>query len=57
MAIGALVSTGQPEVLKHLAGDIFNLWLDVLGEMKEALEQSEDSKYVFLNCSKLAYSK
>lgn len=57
MAIGALVSTGQPEVLKHLAGDIFNLWLDVLGEMKEALEQSEDSKYVFLNCSNLAYSK
>ncbi|KAG2013512.1 ran binding protein 11 [Coprinopsis cinerea AmutBmut pab1-1] len=38
MGISALVSTGHPEVLKRLSGEIFNLWLDVFGEIKETLE-------------------
>lgn len=37
MGIAALVATGRPEVLQRLSGEIFNLWLDVFGEMKEAL--------------------
>ncbi|KAF9476494.1 ARM repeat-containing protein [Pholiota conissans] len=39
MGIAALVSTAQPEVLKRLPGEIFNMWLDVFGELKEAEEQ------------------
>lgn len=35
MGIATLVSTGRPEVLKRLSGEIFNLWLDVFGEIKE----------------------
>lgn len=37
MGIASLVATGRVEVLLRLKGEIFNLWLDVLGEMKEAL--------------------
>lgn len=45
MGMGRLVASGRPEVLERLPGEIFNLWLDVLGEMKEALEtDSEDEK-------------
>lgn len=44
MAMGCLVSTGRPEILKRLAGETFNLWLDVLGEMKEALTTSDHEK-------------
>ena len=36
MGIAALVATGRPEVLERLPGEIFNLWLDVFGEIKEA---------------------
>ncbi|KAF9268117.1 ARM repeat-containing protein [Marasmius fiardii PR-910] len=36
MGITALVSTGRPDVLERVPGDIFNLWLDVFGEIKEA---------------------
>lgn len=43
MGIASLVSTGRPEVLERLSGEIFNIWLDVFGEVKEALEQAEDS--------------
>lgn len=35
MGIATLVSTGRPEVLQRLPGEIFNLWLDVFGEIKE----------------------
>lgn len=43
MGIANLVATGRPEVLERLTGEIFNLWLDVFGEIKEALaELSED---------------
>ncbi|KAL5527437.1 hypothetical protein ACEPAG_6228 [Sanghuangporus baumii] len=38
MGIACLVSGCKPEVLDRLDGEIFNLWLDVFGEMKEALE-------------------
>ncbi|KAH8118388.1 ARM repeat-containing protein [Phellopilus nigrolimitatus] len=37
MGIACLVATGRAEVLERLTGEIFNLWLDVFGEMKEAL--------------------
>jgi hypothetical protein len=36
MGIASLVSTGRPEVLRRLPTEIFNIWLDVFGEIKEA---------------------
>ncbi|KAK7054202.1 importin N-terminal domain-containing protein [Favolaschia claudopus] len=36
MGIAALVSTARPDVLDRLGGDIFNIWTDVLLEVKEA---------------------
>jgi hypothetical protein len=36
MGIAAFLSTGNNEVLKRLPTEIFNLWLDVFGEVKEA---------------------
>ncbi|KAF9534185.1 armadillo-type protein [Crepidotus variabilis] len=36
-----LVSTGHPEILKKLSTEIFNLWLDVFGELREAQERHE----------------
>ncbi|KAJ7590824.1 armadillo-type protein [Mycena floridula] len=36
MGMAALVSTGRPEVLERLSGEIFNMWMDVFGEIKEA---------------------
>ncbi|KAL0067569.1 hypothetical protein AAF712_005284 [Marasmius tenuissimus] len=36
MGIAALVSTGRPDVLHRVPTEIFNLWLDVFGEIKEA---------------------
>lgn len=45
MGMACLVSTGRPEVLERFGGEISNLWLDVFGEMKEALaEISEGSQ-------------
>lgn len=44
MAMASLVATGRPEILKRLSGETFNLWLDVLGEMKEALNSSDYEK-------------
>jgi hypothetical protein len=38
MGIAALVSTGRLEVLKRMSSEIFNLWLDVFGEIKESTE-------------------
>lgn len=40
MGIAVLVSTGRPEALKRLSGETFNIWLDVLGELKEVMEPS-----------------
>ena len=40
MGIASLVSTGRPEVLQRLPGEIFNLWLDVFGELREAEDQA-----------------
>ncbi|KZT19271.1 ARM repeat-containing protein [Neolentinus lepideus HHB14362 ss-1] len=42
MGIANLISTGRPEVLERLPDEIFNLWLDVFGEIKEAQEQASD---------------
>ncbi|KAJ8523493.1 hypothetical protein ONZ45_g125 [Pleurotus djamor] len=42
MGIAALVANGHAEVLKRLTGDIFNIWLDVLGELKEADTDFDD---------------
>lgn len=36
MGIAALVSTGRHEILERLASEIFNLWIDVFYEIKEA---------------------
>ena len=40
MGIASLVSTAQPEVLQRLPGEIFNLWLDVFGELQEVEDQA-----------------
>jgi len=37
MGIASWVSTGRPEVLGRLTTEVFNIWLDVFGELKEAL--------------------
>ncbi|KAG6821587.1 hypothetical protein H0H93_000096 [Arthromyces matolae] len=43
MGVAALVSTAHPEVLKKLPVEIFNLWIDVFYEIKEAhVENSEN---------------
>lgn len=44
MGIASLVSTGRPEVLQRLHGEIFNLWLDVFGEIKEAHTDSSSQQ-------------
>jgi len=45
VAIGmaSLVSTGRSEVLDRLPNEIFNMWTDVLYEIKESQNLSEDS--------------
>lgn len=40
MGIASLVSTARSEVLQRLPGEIFNLWLDVFGELREAEDQA-----------------
>jgi hypothetical protein len=42
MAMADLIATGQPVVLKRLPTEIFNLWLDVFGEVREAKNLSEE---------------
>jgi hypothetical protein len=44
LATAALVSTARPEILQKLSTDIFNLWLDVFGELKEAQERLEQAE-------------
>jgi len=41
MGIASFLSTGKMEVLARLPGEIFNLWLDVFGETKEAQNLSD----------------
>ncbi|KAG5716692.1 Importin-11 [Termitomyces sp. T112] len=45
MGVAALVSTAHPEVLKRLPVEIFNLWVDVFYEIKEAqvVDDSDDN--------------
>ncbi|KAI0796611.1 ARM repeat-containing protein [Abortiporus biennis] len=42
MGIASLVSTGRPDVLDRLSTEICNMWLDVFGEIKEALERAKE---------------
>lgn len=46
MGIASLVSTGRPEVLQRLPIEIFNLWIDVFYEIKEArlATENDDSR-------------
>lgn len=48
MGIASWASTGRHEVLDRLYSEVFNLWLDVFGELKEALadESPEESRFV-----------
>nr|GAT59975.1 predicted protein [Mycena chlorophos] len=49
MGIAALVSTARPDALGRLHGDIFNMWTDVLLELKEAqqapTEDGDDNQF------------
>ena len=49
MGVSCLVSTGKHEVLDRFAFEIANIWLDVLGEIKEQEEREEDERCVLLN--------
>lgn len=42
LGIASLVSTARPEVLQRLSGEIFNMWLDVFGELKESQERAAE---------------
>jgi hypothetical protein len=42
MGAACMVATGQDEILKRLPSEIFNLWLDCFGEIREA--QNEDAE-------------
>jgi len=46
MGISCLVSTGKHEVLDRFGFEIANIWLDVLGEIKEQENQKEDDRCV-----------
>ncbi|KAG6833896.1 hypothetical protein H0H87_007907 [Tephrocybe sp. NHM501043] len=42
MGVAAMVSTARPDVLKRLPVEIFNMWIDVFYEIKEANVVNED---------------
>jgi hypothetical protein len=42
LGIAALVSTGRPEILDRLPTEIFNMWIDVFAELKEAQRLKEE---------------
>jgi hypothetical protein len=46
MGVSCLVSTGKHEVLDRFAFEIANIWLDVLGEIKEQENQRDDERCV-----------
>ena len=50
MGVSCLVSTGKREVLDRFAFEIANIWLDVLGEIKEQ-ESQKDERYALLDFS------
>lgn len=43
MGIASLVATARPEVMERLSSEIFNLWIDVFGEMREAFITQQDA--------------
>ncbi|KAG8986375.1 hypothetical protein FRB90_004049 [Tulasnella sp. 427] len=43
MSMANLATTGQPQVMDRLATEITNVWLDVLGEIKEAEDDDPDN--------------
>ncbi|KAM6495766.1 Armadillo-type fold [Amanita muscaria] len=45
MGIASLASTARPEVLERLPTEIFNLWLDVFGEIKEVQLKKEEKTW------------
>ncbi|KAL4076110.1 ARM repeat-containing protein [Scleroderma citrinum] len=44
MGIASLVSTGRHEVLERIPNEIFNLWTDVLYEVRESLQLAKDAE-------------
>lgn len=51
LGIASLVSSGRPEVLERVPNEIFNLWTDVLYEVRESRNHTEDGDdgWVFSN--------
>ena len=49
IGIASLVSTGRPEVLERLPTEVFNLWLDVFGEIKEVQLLREENTWGYSN--------
>ncbi|KAN0097466.1 Armadillo-type fold [Tylopilus felleus] len=49
LGIASLVSTGRPEVLERVPNEIFNLWTDVLYEVRESRNHTEDGEDGGLN--------
>lgn len=43
MAMASLGTTGHPEIVKRLPNEIANVWMDVLGEIKEAENDDPDN--------------
>lgn len=48
MGLASFAATGRPEVLGRLVTEIFNVWLDVLGEMKEAVDPENQENPLML---------
>ncbi|TCD64327.1 hypothetical protein EIP91_004237 [Steccherinum ochraceum] len=42
MGIASLVATGHPDVLERLPTEICNMWTDVFGELREAVQRASD---------------
>ncbi|KAF8557000.1 ARM repeat-containing protein [Imleria badia] len=49
LGIASLVSTGCPKVLERVPNEIFNLWTDVLYEVRESRNHAEDGEDGGLN--------
>jgi hypothetical protein len=56
MGIACLVSTGKHEVLDRFAFEIANIWLDVLGEIKEQESQKGEDRCVLVLSSDISTS-
>lgn len=44
MGVASLVATGRHEVLERIPNEIFNLWTDVLFEVRESLQLAKDAE-------------